>query len=139
MDERVSALPSAYHAADFAKYVVWALLAGAGGAVKFVSASLRNNAAMSSRRFMILLGANMLISGFAGLIGALLFSVISPEPALGAIAAGIFGYMGTQGLDIIALTMSKKITNDAVPISTVIPVPASVDPAANVATSAAGA
>ena len=132
MDEKVTALPSAFHAADLAKYVLWALLAGAGGAVKFVSAALRNNATMSAKRFLALLTANVFISGFAGLIGALVFSLISPEPALQAIAAGIFGYLGTQGLDIIALTMSKKITNDAVPISTVIPVPASVDPAAKV-------
>ena len=133
MDEKTSMLPAASHVPDVAKYVIWALLAGSGGAVKFVSAQLRNNQTMSSRRFMLLLGANVLISGFAGLMGAMLFSLFSSEPAAQAIAAGIFGYLGTQGLDNIALTMIKKLTNEPVPISTVIPIPASVDPAANVA------
>jgi len=115
----------------YAKLIAWGVLAGAGGAVKFVSAALKNPTLMSSRRFLVLLAANVFISGFSGLMGALLFATISPDHNLQLIAAGVFGYLGTQGLDIIALTMTKKVTNTPPPISSVIPVPASVDPAAS--------
>ncbi len=114
----------------YIKVIWWGSLAGVGGAVKFISAALKDPSIMSSPRFFILLGANVFISGFSGLMGALLFATISPDHNLQLIAAGIFGYLGTQGLDIVALTMSKKVSSELLPISSVIPVPASVDPAA---------
>jgi hypothetical protein len=118
----------------YAKILSWGLLASAGGAVKFLAAMLRTPEKMSAKRFLFLLGANVCISGFSGLIFALLFSTLSPDRTWQLIAAGIGGYLGTQLLDIIALTMTKKISDMPVPISQVIPIPASVDPASHVAT-----
>lgn len=114
-----------------ARFLVWAFLAGMGGAVKFVSASLRESTVMSPRRFLLLLGANVLISGFSGLMGALLLSTITPDHNFHLIAAGMFGYLGTQGLDIIALALRKRASLDPLPVSAVIPIPKSVDPAAS--------
>lgn len=113
-----------------ARLLVWAFLAGLGGAVKFVSASLRDGSYMSPRRFILLLGANVLISGFSGLMGALLLSTITQDHNVHLIAAGMFGYLGTQGLDIIALALRKRASLEPLPISAVIPIPKSVDPAA---------
>ena len=115
----------------YAKMISWGVMAGIGGAVKFVSAALKNNQVMSAKRFMTLLTANVFISGFSGLMGSLVFATFSPDHNLQLIAAGVFGYLGTHGLEIIALSMTRRVTNEAPPISSVIPVPASVDPAAS--------
>src|SRR4051794_30635398 len=108
----------------YAKVFAWAFLAGSGGAVKFVSASLKSKTSMSPRRFLLLLGANVFISGFSGLMGALLFSTFSTDHVWQLIASGIFGYLGTQGLDVVALAMNKRIGDGGMlPVSSVIPIP----------------
>jgi hypothetical protein len=110
------------------KLLSWGVLAGMGGAVKFISASLKNRDALSPRRFMLLLTANVFISGFSGLIMALVFSTLSPDRTWQLVAAGVGGYAGTQILDVLALTMSRKMRDVPVPVSSVIPIPPSVDP-----------
>lgn len=112
------------------KLLSWGVLAGAGGAVKFVSASLKSKDAMGPRRFLVLLTANVFISGFSGLIMALVFSTLSPDHTWQLVAAGVGGYAGTQILDVLALTMSRKMRDGPLPVSSVIPIPTSVDPGA---------
>lgn len=116
----------------YAKIISWGFLASAGGAVKFIAATLKKGTFMSGRRFLFLLGANVLISGFSGLMGALVFSTFTADHTWQLIAAGVGGYLGTTLLDVIALTLTKKITDLPVPISSIIPIPMSVDPASEV-------
>mgnify|MGYP002785381259 CR=1 FL=1 len=125
-EQPVIAAPS--ELAAVLKYVGFAVVAGFGGAVKFLSVSLRTNTQMSTRRFLFLLGSNVTISAFSGVMAALIFSQISPDKTWQLAAAGVGGYMGTQLLDIVALAMTKRITEESVPVSAVIPIPASVDP-----------
>jgi len=114
----------------YLKLATWGLLAGMGGAVKFISVTLKNKDRMSPQRFLLLLSANVFISGFSGLMGALVFSTLSPDRTWQLVAAGVGGYLGTQLLDVLALAMSRKMRDGPLPISSVIPIPTSVDPAA---------
>jgi LydA holin phage, holin superfamily III len=129
MTDQTGILSAPSELAAVFKFFLFAVLAGCGGAVKFISASLRTNTTMSPRRFLFLLGANVFISGFSGLMGALIFSTISPDRNWQLIAAGVFGYLGTTGLDVISLALSKRMLGDPLPVSAIIPLPASVDPA----------
>ncbi|MGE0536632.1 MAG: phage holin family protein [Pirellulales bacterium] len=112
------------------KFILWGMLAGFGGAVKFVAGVLRSPDIISRRRFACMLGANMAISGFAGLMGALVMSTLTPDNTWQFIAAGIVGYLGTQGLDMIALGVQRKLSHSSPAVSSVIPVPPRMDPAA---------
>ncbi len=107
----------------------WTVLAGFGGAVKFFVSSLKDPV-VNVRRSIAILIINICISGFSGLMGALLTTTLTSDMTWHLISAGIFGYLGTQGLDIITLLLQKKIGAGAVPVSSVMPVPPSVDPAA---------
>src|SRR3954471_19084954 len=116
----------------YAKIISWGVLASAGGAVKFLAVTLKKGNFMSARRFLFLLLANVFISGFSGLMGALVFSTFTADHVWQLIASGIGGYLGTSLLDVLALTMTKKLTDFPVPVSRVIPIPPSVDPASEV-------
>ena len=75
---------------------------------------------MTIRRFLMLILANMFVSGFCGLMGALFFSTFSTDWVWQSIAAGVFGFVGVQSLDIITLTMNKirqaKITTEIIEV-----------------------
>ncbi len=113
------------------KLLIWAFLAGGGGGVKFIAGMLRSPEIVSRRRFVTMLLANVTISGFAGLMGALFMSTLTPDPTWQFIAAGIVGYLGTQGLDMIALGVQRKLSHVTPAVSSVMPVPPSMDPGAN--------
>src|SRR4051794_33031002 len=87
----------------YLKLLTFGTLAGMGGAVKFISVALRTKDVMSPQRFLLLLGANVFISGFSGLMGALVFSSLSTDLTAQMVAAGVGGYLGTQLLDVLAL------------------------------------
>lgn len=123
-------LASVAEAPLYVKLFSWGVLAGMGGAVKFISVSLRSKDKMTPQRFLLLLAANVFISGFSGLMGALVFSTLSPDRTWQLVAAGVGGYMGTLLLDSLALSMSKKMRDVPLPVSAVIPIPTSVDPGA---------
>jgi len=91
------------------KVSTWALLAFMGGAAKFVATTLASKEKLTFRRFMVLICGNVFVSGFGGIMGALIFSTISQDPTMQAIAAGVFGYLGTQGLETITTIYKKKI------------------------------
>lgn len=95
---------------NFLNFVFWMVLAGFGGAVKYISGVIRSNESVSNRRFLLLLAANIFISSFCGMMGLLLVSTFTESLAWYGIAAGMFGYIGTQGLDIVLLALKKKIS-----------------------------
>lgn len=115
----------------YMKVFVWGSLAGAGGAAKFISGVLRSSESISQRRFVVLLVANMFVSSFAGLMGGLIATTVTHDATWPYIASGLFGYLGTQGMDILLLALKKKI-EPIVPfnVASVIPVPPSVNPSA---------
>ncbi len=110
-----------------AQVFYWTLLASVGGAAKYFVSSLKTPV-RDMRHFITLLLINVFISGFSGLMGALVVSTITTDVQWHLIASGIFGYLGTQGLDIIMLLLQKKIGAGPVPMSNVIAVPPGVDP-----------
>lgn len=116
---------------EMEQFIGWALLAAFGGAVKYISAVLRTNTLVSNRRFVMLLIANVFISSFCGLMGGLLLTTLTDNITWQYLSCGIFGYLGTQGLDIIVLILKKKI-EPPMPVSAIIPVPSGSDPASQV-------
>lgn len=102
-----------------------AVLAAFGGAVKYVASVIRSKDKISNRRFLLLLAANMFISAFCGIMGLLMLIAAGVTSiAIYGMGAGMFGYMGTQALDIVMLALKKKID----PVSAIIPIPPASDP-----------
>ena len=112
------------HAPTIEKILGWGLVAGFGGSVKYVSIVIKSPEHLSNRRFVILLLANVFISSFCGLMGGLLTTTVTTEQSWTFLASGIFGYLGTNGLDIVLLNMKRKIDPNA-QLSSVMPVPPS--------------
>lgn len=108
------------------KIIGWGVVAGFGGAVKYLAAVIRSSESLSQRRFVFLLIANMLISSFCGLIGGLLMTTMTSDQTWTFLGAGIFGYAGTQGLDIAIFAVRKKI-EPATKLSEVAPLPPSLN------------
>lgn len=89
---------------------VWATLAGAGGLARFLTIRLDPDAQpMAVGNFFFQMLANIFVSGFAGMMGALVMAQITPEGSLQYAAAGVFGFMGVKGLDILSEKMTNKI------------------------------
>jgi|CXWL01.1.fsa_nt_gi hypothetical protein len=108
------------------KVVTWGFLAGFGGAVKYVSTVIRGSQTVSKRRFIFLLAANTFISSFCGLMGGLLAATATTERLWTYISAGIFGYIGTQALDMVLFAVKRKIEPNA-HVSSIFPVPSDND------------
>ena len=125
-EESTTAAPHAPQALEVGKFLAWGALAGFGGAVKYVAAILRSEQKVSNRRFLALLSANMFISSFCGLMGAMLVSTFTNEMMWHGLAAGMFGYTGTAGLDWVMIALKKKIDPTAT-AEDVIAIPPSVD------------
>jgi hypothetical protein len=102
------------------------LLASLGGAVKYIAAVLKSPEPVTNRRFWWLLAANMFVSSFCGLMGVLLVSAVTADPAWHGLTAGMFGYLGTSALDMVMFAMRKKIDPSA-SVASVLAVPPSVD------------
>ena len=92
------------------KAIFWSMLAGFGGAVKYVAFVIRSSEMISNRKFVSMLFANVFISSFCGLMGGLLIKTITNSETWHMIAAGTFGYLGTQGLDYVIIALQKKIS-----------------------------
>lgn len=80
----------------------WIVLAGIGGAVRFLSGNLRNKKPVRPVSFLLALLANCIISGFAGPMTALYVSTMTDDPTWAVIAAGIGGYLGIEMLNLIS-------------------------------------
>lgn len=86
--------------------LLWAILGGAGGAVKVFfqwTKQLPNN----WKPAVLFLLLNIFISGFSGYMGAIFASTFTPDDKTHVIFAGIFGYLGVTGLDWISEKIKK--------------------------------
>ncbi len=87
----------------------WSMLAGLGGAVKYVATVIRSSEVISNRKFISMIFANVFISSFCGLMGGLLLQTLTQDPIWGFLASGIFGYIGTTSIDYVIIALQKKI------------------------------
>jgi hypothetical protein len=83
--------------------LIWILLAMAGGVARYLDEYLRTSITPSVGK----LCANALVSGFSGFIVAQATLKLSPDWAL--VAAGVGGYMGTQGLEWISSVLKNRL------------------------------
>lgn len=95
---------------EFTDLAIWATIAGMGGAARFLTQRLAADALpITFGKGVFLFSANCFISGFSGFMGALLMSAVTVEPQWVWAAAGVFGYLGPAGMDILANKISNKI------------------------------
>jgi hypothetical protein len=86
----------------FGADLLWVAIAAVGGIARYLDAYLRTG---TSPRLGLLF-AHAAVSGFSGYMVAQTVIRISPDWAL--VAAGVGGYLGTQGLDWAASVLKKK-------------------------------
>lgn len=92
------------------EYLLWSVLAACGGIAKFLAGRLDIDAPLlTTRRFLFLIAANIFVSGFSGLMGSLMVSLISPDPTFQAVSAGVFGFMGAKGIEMLSEKINNKI------------------------------
>lgn len=90
-------------------FIIWGILAGAGGLARFLTSRMEEAALpIAKGRFFFLLAANVLVSGFSGLMGALLMSVVTPEQTWHFVSAGVFGFGGAKALEMLSDKLSQK-------------------------------
>lgn len=90
--------------------LMWLLLAMGGGGARFLSDRMAADAPIISRGKFIFLGlANLFVSGFSGIMGVLMIGTVTPEPTLHGAAAGIFGFAGVKGIEMLSQKLSDKI------------------------------
>lgn len=87
--------------------LAWIILAVMGGIARYLDSYLKSG---DSPKLGMLL-AHAMISGFSGyMVAQMAIQVGRDDWAL--IAAGIGGYLGTQGLDFVAEQVKKRLGND---------------------------
>ena len=90
---------------------IYASLAGAGGAARFISHCINSKNEMCAKKYFILLVSNVFISMFSGLTTALIASLTSTNPTVHLVAASVGGYAGIEIMNIylnILKSRSKK-------------------------------
>ena len=99
----------------------WFVIAVAGGIARFLDTYLRTGVFPAVGR----MAAHALVSGFSGYMVAQVVMKISPEWTL--VAAGVGGYLGTQGIDWISNALHARIEAaiPSIPHSPVEPPPPS--------------
>jgi len=87
--------------------LAWVILAVMGGIARYLDSYLKSG---DAPKFGMLL-AHAMISGFSGYMVAQVMLKFQPDWVL--IAAGIGGYLGTQGLDIITELLKKRLNAES--------------------------
>jgi hypothetical protein len=95
--------PTDYTWFRFTAEFMWVLLAMVGGVARYLDSYLRTGRLPG----LGLLTANAVVSGFSGYMIAQVIMRFYPEWAL--VAAGVGGYLGTQGLDWISAVLRYKM------------------------------
>lgn len=80
----------------------WVGLAIFGGVARYLSEYIKDEGKITISSLL----AHGIVSGFSGYMMASVFMIFHPEWAL--IGAGLGGYLGPQGMDIIASIMKNK-------------------------------
>lgn len=95
---------------EISDLAMWAALAGFGGLARFLVSRMESTAPVLTRaKWWGMAFANITISSFSGIMGALVASGISESSAFVAAVAGTFGFMGAKGLEMLADKLSSKL------------------------------
>lgn len=89
--------------------IAWVLLAMAGGIARYLDGYIRSG---TSPKWGLAI-THALVSGFSGYMVAQVALKVQPDWAL--IAAGVGGYLGTQGLDFVSRVLQKRLAPDVKP------------------------
>lgn len=84
---------------------LYTILAACGGGARYLQGYIRGEA-FSPRMFL----ANVVMSGFAGLMFALTARSMSFPPETIYVAAGIGGFMGTSALEFLASLIKSRMS-----------------------------
>lgn len=101
--------PEAFSLFKVGAEFIWVLVAMLGGVARYLDTYIRTGAAP---RLGLLL-AHALISGFSGYMVAQTVIQFSTQWAL--VAAGVGGYLGTQGLDWMATVLRDRVVGGTIP------------------------
>lgn len=83
--------------------LLWLVLAATGGIAKYIDSYLKTGVVP---RVGLLVG-HAVVSGFSGYMVAQVALRTAPDWAL--VAAGVGGYLGTQGLDWLSTVLKKRL------------------------------
>lgn len=89
--------------------LIWVLVAMLGGVARYLDSYIRTG---SSPKFGLMV-AHAAVSGFSGYMVAQTVIQFSTQWAL--VAAGVGGYLGTQGLDWLATVLRDKVIGGTIP------------------------
>lgn len=90
--------------------ISWGLVASIGGFARFLAGRLEKDAEkLSKGNFCFQLFANVCVSGFSGLMGAMMMSMVTNIEMWHFSAAGIFGFLGVRGLEMLADKINQKL------------------------------
>ncbi len=86
--------------------LAWVILAMIGGVARYLDGHIRGTVSFKWG----LAATHALVSGFSGYMVAQVALKLQPDWAL--IAAGVGGYLGTQGLDFISAVLKQRLAPD---------------------------